>query len=122
MIVLSVENISTNELIEIINTRQFTDIEEFDQFLKDYMGNIISTVKAEVEDKYDRLCKLKCALDKINSNKKYNEVMESIDEDILNRHMYFERIRKKFKYKGRYHYGNTSGTSRHTEAEDDKQC
>jgi hypothetical protein len=122
MIVLNVENVSYNELIEIINTRQFTDMDEFDQFLKDYIKNIISTVKTDLEYKHDKLCKIKCTLDKINSNKMYNEVMESIDEDILNRHMYFEKIEKKYKYKGRYHYGNTSRTSRHTETKDDKQC
>ena len=111
MFVIDVSD-SIDELIKIIDTRTFSDPNEIDQLIRDFLINHEKSLRTQIEEKIDRIKTLKQANKKIEIRQEYNCVMEEIDKIILNRQLYFERLEKKYRYKGRYHYGNTQGKAR----------
>ena len=98
------------KLIEILDTRVFADFDEHDNLIKDYCLNLEQKIRTEVIDKLQRIEKLKEANIKIESKVQFDNIMDEIDAIILERELYFEKIKKKYKYRGRY--GNAKGKTR----------
>jgi len=98
------------QLIEIINTREFTDEAEFDKLILDYtigkgvkleiaIANRHLKIKKEKEKKLQEECK---------------EMMKKIDAHILENSLYLDDLDEKYKvkYRGRYHYENPKRSPR----------
>jgi hypothetical protein len=127
---IDVETVSIEGLKEIVDTRIFSDEGEFDQLIMDFISKQVSNAQKQLEEKYDRIIKTQKALEKIEFTKDYNNTMEMIDEIILCRQQYLDKIEKKYRYKGRYHYDNhktkdienTVGSSRNSKIEVSKRC
>ena len=112
MIKLSVENLTVDDFIEVVKTYPFSDTEEFDQYAKDFFEHY----KNQLKEKFKSLEELKQQrLIKENENKLeelYQDVMLVIDDRMMERGEYLERIATKNKYRGRYNYIKNGNSKR----------
>jgi hypothetical protein len=116
MYIIDVETLTLDDFIKLIDERTFADGNEFDVLLKSFFDKEYRRIESELKERLHRIESAKRINESINFKKEYESIMDRIDEIILHRQEYF----KKYKYKGRYHYGNSKGSSRYNKITDNK--
>ena len=104
MIELQVENLSIEDFIYILNTRKFSTLEDFDDFIRNFFKDFEASIRRNVSQEIYSKLKNDARLKAISEEKEYYQVMELIDERIMERAIYMKKIADKNKYKGRYDY------------------
>jgi hypothetical protein len=98
MILISVENLTLKEFISALGSRKF-NIDEFNQFITDFYKEVEKQTEIRLKEERKRLNAIDIKMSKINLEKEYYDEMEFIDERILERSVYIEKIEIRNKYR-----------------------
>lgn len=98
MILLSTENLTIDGFIKVIKQRIF-NVEEFTQFVTDFYNDVIRHTEEKLKDERKRLNAIDTRMREINLDREYADEMDFIDERILERSLYIEKIEDRIKYR-----------------------
>lgn len=98
MILLSTENLTIDGFIKVIKQRIFK-VDEFTQFVTDFYNDVIRQTEEKLKAERKRLNAIDIRMREINLEREYADEMDFIDERILERSLYIEKIEDRNKYR-----------------------
>jgi hypothetical protein len=115
MYTLLTEQVSIDGFFKIINTHKFKDESEFDNYLLEFIEKVKKDTENRICEENNMLEKRKECQKIMDFERDFYETMESIDEIILHRKEYLDKIAEKNKYRGKYVSKNEKGSTRYIE-------
>jgi len=97
------------ELLAVLTVCNFPTEEDFDNFIRSFFNQMHGIMYNDIMQKIERLEKIKKFNAGIEEKLEFENLMDEIDQVILENRGIIDKIKKKYKYKGRYNYGSTKG-------------